>query len=83
MTIATALPEVWTAGQALATRALLQQALLTATPIIAFIPEPTLRAEQLQELYDRVKALIREGAHGITRNGSRWHVTRQPWPRSP
>jgi len=39
MTIATALPEVWTAGQALATPALLQQALLTATPIIAFIPE--------------------------------------------
>ena len=39
MTIATALPQVWTAGQALATRALLQQALLTATPIIAFIPE--------------------------------------------
>lgn len=39
MTIEIALPEDWTAGAALATRALLQQALLTATPIIAVIPE--------------------------------------------
>jgi hypothetical protein len=38
-TIEIALPEDQTAGPALATPALLQQALLTATPIITFIPE--------------------------------------------
>jgi hypothetical protein len=63
MTIAAAL-EVWTARQALATRALLQQALLSATPIIAFIPE---RRYGLSSSNNSmiVKALIREG--GLSR----------------
>ena len=59
MTIEIATPEDWTVGQALATRALLQHAVLTATPIVAFIRKDA-TAEQLEEIYDRVKALIRE-----------------------
>jgi len=59
MTIEIALPEDWTVGQAMATRALLQHAVLTATPVIAFIRKDA-TAEQLKEIYDRVEALIRE-----------------------
>ena len=81
MTIETAFPEDWTIGQALATRALLQQARLTATPIIAFIRERRY-GQQIQEIRDRVKEPIREAARDQPRR-SRWRVPREPWPRSP
>ena len=37
MTIEITIPEEWTPGQALAMRALLQHAILNATPVVAFI----------------------------------------------
>jgi len=59
MTIEIALPEDWTVGQAMATRALLQHAVLTATPVIALVRKDA-TAEQLKEIYERVETLIRE-----------------------
>jgi hypothetical protein len=59
MTIEITIPEDWTPGQALATRALLQHAILNATPVIAFVRKDV-TADQLEEIYKRVEALIRE-----------------------
>ena len=59
MTIEVTIPEEWTPGQALAMRALLQHAMLNATPVIAFIRKDA-TPDQLKEIYDRVEALIRE-----------------------
>jgi hypothetical protein len=59
MTIEITIPEDWTVGQALAIRALLQHAVLNATPVIAFIRKDA-TPDQLKEIYDRVGALIRE-----------------------
>jgi hypothetical protein len=59
MTIEITIPEDWTPGQALAMRALLQHAILNATPVVAFIRKDA-SADQLKGIYDRVEALIRE-----------------------
>jgi len=59
MTIEITIPEDWTVGQALAIRALLQHAVLNATPVIAFIRKDA-TPDQLKEIYDRVETLIRE-----------------------
>lgn len=58
-TIELAVPQDWTPGQALAMRALLQRALRTGYPVIAVVrPETT--PEQLEDIYRRIGALIRE-----------------------
>jgi hypothetical protein len=59
MTIELAVPEDWSPGQALAWRQLLQHALHTAYPVIAFVRKDA-TADQLKEIHDRVDALIRE-----------------------
>ena len=48
MTIEITIPEEWTPGQALAMRALLQHAVLNATPVVAFIRKDA-TADQLKE----------------------------------
>jgi hypothetical protein len=52
-------PDDWTPGQILATRQLLQHALLTACPVIVFVRKDV-TPEQLEGIYDRVEAIIRE-----------------------
>ena len=59
MHIEIAVPDEWTPGQALATRRLLQHAVRGRQPLIAFVREDV-TADQLDELYRRVNALIRE-----------------------
>jgi hypothetical protein len=59
MTIELAVPEDWTPGQALALRQLLQQALRSAQPVIAFVRKDV-DPDQLKDIYDRIGALIRE-----------------------
>jgi hypothetical protein len=59
VTIEVVVPEDWTPGQVLAMRELLQQAVRTAQPVIAFVRKDV-TADQLKEIYDRIDALIRE-----------------------
>jgi hypothetical protein len=59
MNIEIAVPEDWTPGQALVMRQLLQHAVDTGQPVIAFIRKDA-TPEQLKEIYDRVHALIDE-----------------------
>jgi hypothetical protein len=59
MTIEIVVPDDWTPGQALAMRQLLQQAVRTGQPVIAFVRKD-ITANQLKEIYDRIKAVIRE-----------------------
>lgn len=59
MTIELAIPDEWTPGQALAMRALLQQALRGGHPIVAFV-RPDATPDQVKDIYGRVGALIRE-----------------------
>ncbi len=59
MMIEIAVPEDWTPGQALAMRKLLQRAVSTGQPIVAAVRKDA-TAQQLEEIYRRVDALIRE-----------------------
>ncbi len=59
MMIEIAVPEDWTPGQALAMRELLQRAVSTGQPIVAAVRKDA-TAQQLEEIYRRVDALIRE-----------------------
>lgn len=59
MNIEIAIPEDWTPGQALTMRQLLQHAVKTGQPVIAFVRKD-ISAEQLKEIYDRINELIRE-----------------------
>jgi len=59
MNIEIAVPEEWTAGQALAMRQLLQQAMQTGQPVIAFVRKDA-SPDKLKEVYDQINALIEE-----------------------
>lgn len=59
MTIELEVPDSWTPGQALAMRALLQHALRTGPPIIAAV-RPDATPDQLEDIYGRLGALLRE-----------------------
>ena len=59
MNIEIAIPDEWTPGQALTMRQLLQHAVQTGQPVIAFVRKDA-SAEQLKDIYDRINALIRE-----------------------
>jgi hypothetical protein len=59
MTIEIAVPDDWTPGQVLALRQLLQHAVATAQPVVAFVRKD-ITADQLKEIYERINALIRE-----------------------
>jgi hypothetical protein len=59
MTIEIAVPEDWTPGQTLAMRQLLQHSIRAGQPVISFIRNDA-SADQLQEIYERIEALIRE-----------------------
>ncbi len=59
MNIEIALPEDWTPGQALTVRQLLQHAVNTGQPVIAFVRKD-ISAEQLKDIYDRINGLIQE-----------------------
>jgi hypothetical protein len=54
-----AVPDDWTPGQALAMRQLLQHAVRTAVPVISMVRKDV-TADQLEEIYDGIQALIRE-----------------------
>jgi hypothetical protein len=57
MNIEIAVPEEWTPGQALAMRQLLQQAMQTGQPVIAFVRKDV-SPDKLKEVYDQINALI-------------------------
>ena len=59
MTIEVKVPDEWSPGMALATRALLQEAFRCGFPVIAFV-RPDVTPDQLKEVYRRVEELIRE-----------------------
>ena len=59
MMIENAVTEDWTPGQALAMRELLQRAVSTGQPLVAAVRKDA-TAQQLEEIYRRVDALIRE-----------------------
>jgi hypothetical protein len=59
MTIEIAVPDDWTPGQVLAMRQLLQHAVATAQPVVAFVRKD-ISADQLTEIYERINALVQE-----------------------
>jgi hypothetical protein len=59
MNIEIIVPEEWTPGQALAMRQLLQQAMQTGQPVIAFVRKDV-SPDKLKEIYDQINALIEE-----------------------
>jgi hypothetical protein len=64
MMIELAVPEDWSAGQAMAVRSLLQHALRGGHPVVAFV-RPDATPEQLKEIYDRVEEVIREAGLAV------------------
>jgi hypothetical protein len=59
MNIEVAVPDDWTAGQTLAVRQLLKQALSSAQPVIALVRKD-ITPDQLLDIYSRIEAVIRE-----------------------
>jgi hypothetical protein len=59
MTIEISVPDEWTPGQAVAIRALLQQAMHGGQPLIAAVRADA-TPDQLREIYLQVGALLRE-----------------------
>jgi hypothetical protein len=64
MNIEVAVPDDWTTGQALAVRQLLQHAIRDAQPVIGLVRKDV-TPEQLQDIYNRIEAVIRESGLGI------------------
>jgi hypothetical protein len=54
-----AVPEEWTPNQALAMRQLLQHAVCTGQPVVAFVRRDV-TPEQLKDVCDRINLLIHE-----------------------
>ena len=59
MTIEISVPDEWTPGQAVAVRALLQQAMHGGHPLIAAIRADA-SPDQLLDIYGRVETLLRD-----------------------
>jgi hypothetical protein len=59
MIIEVAVPDDWTPGQILAVRQLFQCAIRDAQPVICAVREDV-TPDQLQDIYDRINAMIRE-----------------------
>ncbi|MGN6175864.1 MAG: hypothetical protein ACTHPS_23380 [Streptosporangiaceae bacterium] len=59
MTIEIAVPDDWTPGQVLAIRQLLQHAVTTAQPVVAFVRKD-ITPDQLEGIHDRINALVQE-----------------------
>jgi hypothetical protein len=59
MTIEISVPDEWTAGQAVAIRALLQHAMHGGQPLIAAVRADA-TPDQLREIYRQVGVLLRE-----------------------
>jgi hypothetical protein len=59
MIIEVAVPDDWTPGQILAVRQLFQRAIRDAQPVICAVREDV-TPDQLQDIYDRINAMIRE-----------------------
>lgn len=59
MIIELEIPDNWTPGQTLAMRAIMQRALRAGHPIIAAV-RPDATPEQLEDIYARLGALLRE-----------------------
>src|SRR5262249_6782628 len=59
MTIEISVPDEWTPGQAIAVRALLQQAMYGGHPLIAAIRADA-TPDELRDIYSRVEALLRD-----------------------
>jgi hypothetical protein len=59
MTIEISVPDEWTPGQAIAVRALLQQAIRGGHPLIAAIRADA-TPDELRDIYGRVGALLRD-----------------------
>lgn len=59
MVIEVAVPDGWTAGQALALRQLLTHAMHGAQPVVCCVRDDV-TPEQLADIYNRVNTLIRE-----------------------
>jgi hypothetical protein len=57
-------PDDWTPGQILAVRQLLQRAVRNAQPVICPVREDV-TPEQLQDIYQRVHAMIRESGLAV------------------
>ena len=65
MTIEIVVPDDWTPGQVLAMRQLLQHAVVTAQPVVSFVRKD-ITAGQLEEIYERINALIQEAGLQVT-----------------
>jgi hypothetical protein len=64
MIIEIATPDGWTPGQVLAVRQLLQHAMHNAQPVICPVREDV-TPDQLQDIYERVQAVIRESGLAV------------------
>jgi hypothetical protein len=64
MIIEVAVPDEWTAGQALAVRQLLQHAMRNAQPVIGLVRNDV-TPEQLHDIYHRIDAVIRESGLAV------------------
>jgi hypothetical protein len=64
MIIEVAVPDDWTPGQAFAVRQLLRHAMRDAQPVIGLVRKDV-TPEQLQDIYDRIDAMIRESGLAV------------------
>ena len=64
MIIEVATPDDWTPEQGLAVRQLLQHAMRNAQPVICSVREDV-TPEQLHDIYDRIRAVIRESGLAV------------------
>jgi hypothetical protein len=64
MIIEVVVPDEWTPGQVLAVRQLFQRAIRSAQPVICPVREDV-TPDQLQDIYDRVHAMIRESGLAV------------------
>jgi hypothetical protein len=64
MIIEVAVADDWTPGQILAVRQLFQRAIRNAQPVICPVREDV-TPEQLQDIYERVHAMIRESGLAV------------------